>query len=420
MTSFEESQNPSRSTARLRAWLSALLLSILISLILVSPFFRLGNATGHDFLFHASSWLDAAGQWKQEILYPRWTEWANRGYGEPRFIFYPPFSWMLGAALGFVVPWKAVPGVFIALVQIFSGLSAFALARRILPKRAALFCVACYVASPYALVIIYIRSDFAELLANAFFPLLFLAALRTCGFLNVSERPSEQSASRAIAAFAVVLAAIWLSNAPAGVIACYSSAALFGFAALRRKSWQPLTRGSAGLALGLGLSAFYLLPAAYEQRWVNIAEALSSGLLPSQNFLFTVTNDPEHTLFNWIVSGIAVALMTLTGLAAIAVRRQGSDRKIALENRVWQALLLLAALASALMLRFTSFLWEVLPKLRFVQFPWRFLGLLAVASAVFLGATMGRRRWGWVWAALTFAILAATGTGLVHRGWWHE
>ncbi|MGH9743095.1 MAG: hypothetical protein ACRD51_12195, partial [Candidatus Acidiferrum sp.] len=167
-------------------------------------------------------------------------------------------------------------------------------------------------------------------------------------------------------------------------------------------------------------SAFYLLPAAYEQRWVNIAEALSSGLLPSQNFLFTVTNDPEHTLFNWIVSGIAVALMTLTGLAAVAVRRQGSDRKIALENRVWQALLLLAALASALMLRFTSFLWEALPKLRFVQFPWRFLGLLAVASAVFLGAAMGRRRWGWVWAALTFAILAATGTGLVHRGWWHE
>ncbi len=420
MTSFAEPQNPVRSTARLHGWLPAVFVSALVSLIIISPFFRLGSATGHDFLFHVSSWLDAAGQWKEGIPYPRWTEWANYGYGEPRFIFYPPFSWMLGAALGLVLPWNAVPGVFIALVQTFSGLSAFALARRVLPKRTALFCVACYAANPYALVIIYLRSDFAELLANAFLPLLFFAALRVCELLEDPEGPPGPSSRRAIAFFAAVLAAIWLSNAPAGVMACYSSAAVFGFAALARRSWQPLLRGAAGLALGLGLAGIYLVPAAYEQRWVNIAEVLSSGLLPSENFLFTVINDPEHTLFNWIVSGIAVFLMVMTGLAAVAVHRTRRGGEGALENRLWQALLLIAGLAAALMLHFSAILWEVLPKLRFVQFPWRWMALLAVPFAIFVGSEMGRKRWGWVWLVVTFGLMGATGAGLVHQGWWFK
>lgn len=420
MTSSAEPQDALRSTAPLQGWLPALVVSLLVSLIVISPFFRLGSATGHDFLFHVSSWLDAAGQWKEGILYPRWTEWANYGYGEPRFIFYPPFSWMLGAALGLVLPWKAVPAAFILLVQTLSGLSAFALARRLLSKKAALFCVACYAANPYALVIIYLRSDFAELLANAFYPLLFLAAFRVCELLESIELPAEASARSRMACFAATLAAIWLCNAPAGVIACYSSAALFGFAALQGRSWQPLLRGAAGLALGLGLAGFYLVPAAYEQRWVNISEVLSSGLLPSENFLFTVIDDPEHTLFNWIVSGIAISLMILTGLAALAAHRAGRDRDDALENRAWQTLLFLAGISSVLMLRFSSILWEVLPKLRYVQFPWRWIALLAVPFAIFLGSEMARKRWGWIWVAATLSLIGAAGVGLVHQAWWFK
>ncbi|MGB2589333.1 MAG: hypothetical protein WBG02_14495 [Candidatus Acidiferrum sp.] len=419
MTSLAEPHGPARSAARLHGWLPAILISILISLAIVSPSFWRGNATGHDFLFHVSSWLDVAGQWKQGILFPRWTEWANYGYGEPRFIFYPPFSWLLGGALGLIFPWNAVPVIFIALVQTFSGLSAFALARRILPKRAALFCVACYVANPYALVIVYIRSDFAELLANAFFPLLFLLVLEICGLLEAAP-PAWWNARRTIVAFSAVLAGIWLSNAPAGVIACYSSAALFAFTALRRKSWEPLIRGAAGLALGLGLTGFYLLPAAYEQRWVNIAQALSPGLLPSENFLYTAINDPEHTLFNWIASSIAILLMVPTGLAALRAHREGSDSTGALKKNVWQILALLAALATFFMMRFTLILWEFLPKLRYVQFPWRWMAILAVPFAVLLGSAMAKKRSGWIWVVVTFALVGAVGAGLVQQGWWNN
>jgi hypothetical protein len=418
MTSHHEPVNPQSAQARIRGWIPAILISLLISLAIVSPFFWLGNATGHDFQYHAASWLDAAGQWKEGIVYPRWTEWADYGFGEPRFIFYPPFSWMLGASLGSVLPWNHVPIFFIVLAQTFAGLSAFALARRMLPRRAALFCVAFYAANPYALLIVYMRSDFAELLANAFFPLLFLLVLQIC---ELVERPASKAPQKlarlTIVWFAVVFAAIWLSNAPAGVIASYSSFAVFGFAAFTRKSWQPLVRGMAGLALGFGLAGFYILPAAYEQRWVNIGQALSAGLLPTENFLYTVINDPEHTLFNWIASTIAILLMVLTGLAALRARKeQNSDSSV--ERTVWLTLLLLAGLATLLMLRFTSPLWAVLPKLRFVQFPWRWMSLLAVVFAVFAGSAMGRRRWGWAWAVITFALIGGTAVVLVQRGWW--
>src|SRR5277367_3424546 len=418
MTSPVEPMILQSAQARIRGWVPAILISLLISLAIVSPFFWLGNATGHDFQYHAASWLDAAGQWKEGIVYTRWTEWADYGFGEPRFIFYPPFSWILGASLGSVLPWNHVPIAFVVLVQTIAGLSAFALARRLLPKRAALFCVACYAANPYALLIVYMRSDFAELLANAFFPLLFLFVLRVCELLEDSVETPQWPARRAIVGFAIVFAAIWLSNAPAGVIASYSSFAVFAFVAFTRRSWLPLLRGTAALALGFGLAGFYLVPAAYEQRWVNIGQALSTGLLPSENFLFTVINDPEHTVFNWTASTIAILLIVLTGLAALRARREEPNGNGAADRRVWTVLLLLAGLATVMMLRFTSPLWAVLPKLRFVQFPWRWMSLLCVPFAIYLGSAMGRKRIGWVWAVVSFGLMGATAVVLVERGWW--
>jgi hypothetical protein len=216
----------------------------------------------------------------------------------------------------------------------------------------------------------------------------------------------------------VVFALIWLSNAPAGVIASYSTAILFAFAALKRKVWAPLLYGTGGLVLGFCLCGFYLLPAAYEQRWVNIAQALSAGLLPSENFLYTAINDPEHTLFNWIASSIAVLMIVLTGTASLAARPRDAGGSGTLSNKLWHALLLLAGLATLLMLRFTSPLWAVLPKLRFVQFPWRWMSLLSVVFAVFLGSAMARKRWGWVWAVVTFTLIGGTAVVLVERGWW--
>jgi hypothetical protein len=414
MTSLSEAPQKLGDSPLGRIRLAAFGVSLGTALLIVSPFFWLGTASGHDIAFHASSWLDVAGQWKEGILFPRWCEWANNGFGEPRFIFYPPLSWMLGAALGFLVPWNAVPGTFIVLAQTLAGISMLALARRFFSTSAALFAAACYAANPYALLVVYMRSDFAEELACSLLPLLLLAALQLCGLVENRCR----SGSRAMAIFALLFAGIWLSNAPAGVLASYSMALLFAWAAICQKSLVPLWRGAAALTLGFALTAFYLLPAAYEQRWVNIEQALSSGLQPAQNFLFTRIADPDHNAFNWIASSIAILLMALAGASAIVAYRNASKEEFAREKRPWQALLLLSAAAEVLMLRSSLILWEHFPKLQFVQFPWRWMGILAVPYAYFAAAAARRWRPGSVWAAVVCIAVAGTAAFLVHKAWW--
>jgi len=248
-----------------------------------------------------------------------------------------------------------------------------------------------------------------------FLPVLLLAALQVGGLIENSWR----SPRRAIAVFALLFGGTWLSNAPAGVMASYSMALLFAWAAFRGKSFAPLRRGATGLVLGFGLTSFYLLPAAYEQRWVNIGQALSSGLQPSQNFLYTQINDPEHNFFNWIASSIAVLLILLAGIASVAARRSMENSEAREQTKeAWQALLLLSGAATILMLRPSSLLWEHLPKLQFVQFPWRWMGILAVPYAYFAAATTARKRLGWIWAVIVVLAVASTGVYLVHKTWW--
>jgi hypothetical protein len=373
------------------------------------PFFFFGTPSGHDVEFHLYSWLEVLAQWKQGIIYPRWAAMANFGYGEPRFVFYPPASWMLGAGLSTVVPWTVASCVYIWIALLAAGAAMFVLARRWLNRRDAMFAAVLYAVNPYHLVIVYWRSAFAELLASCLVPLLLLFVLK-------AANEDEHHNWREVVPLALVLAAAWLTNAPAAVMIHYSLALLLVFFAWQRRSPRLLLVGAGAALLGAGLAAFYLLPAIYEQRWVDIAQAVSAGSRPVDSFLFSHTPDADHDAFNRIVSWVAVLEMFGILLAVWAARPWRPSRE---DDRrsPWKALLGWAIVCSVLMLPPSALLWKLLPKLQFMQFPWRWL--LCLSMIFCLLVTIGLRRWWWRGAVLLAAMLVVVAAG--HRfqtPWW--
>lgn len=344
------------------------------ALLVVFPFFFLGNPSGHDFEFHVNSWMEVLQQWRQGVIYPHWAQWAHYGYGEARFVFYPPVSWMVGGMLGALLPWQAAPGAYVWLALTLSGCSMFMLARRCLERRDAIFAAALYAANPYYLVIVYWRSAFAELLAGALLPLLLLYVLR-----------AEEEGRRAVLPLSLIVAAAWLTNAPSAVMVNYSLALLVVAVAVERRSPRVLLWGSIAVVLGLALAAFYVLPAAYEERWVNISEVLAPGVRPQDNFLFAIINDPDHNRFNLLVSLVASAEL------AVLAGAMGWSQKWRRQLPAWWAILAWGVAAALLMWSVTLLAWEYLPELRFVQLPWRWLLCLNVAVVLFVA--MAWRHW---------------------------
>lgn len=382
---------------------AAALLSAAVALAMISPFFWKGNASGHDFEFHLRSWMDAAHSWRAGVWFPRWAELANWQYGEPRFIFYPPLSWMLGAALSFVLPWKMAPGAFLVLTLALAGATMCKVAREYLEPADAVVAGALFAANPYHMLVVYYRGAFAELLVSALFPLVVLYALRL---------PRERW--RAVGPLALVFGVIWLTNAPAAVMVSYALALLLAVMAWRERSTAPVVCGGAAIALGLLLAAVYIVPASAEQSWVRIREVLAAGLKPEENFLFTRVADEMHTAFNSLVSTIAViqiGVMAWVAWGARSVR----DRL----GKAWWPLLALGAFSALIMVRITAPLWRIAPKAEFIQFPWRWLVVLSFCVALVGTVSFLAKRHKvveWVLTGVLLLLLARWLTENFH--WW--
>ncbi len=395
----------------LRTPISRALLLAGVCLLALTPFFWWGNPSGHDFEFHMFSWMEVLGQWEHGIVYPRWAALAYWGYGEARFLFYPPASWTLGAALGAALPWKMVPGAYCWVVLALAGASMYRLAREWLPAPDALFAAAFYALNPYHLLIVYWRSAYAELLAGALLPLLLLCLLRIFS-------PESDSGFRPALWLTLTLAAAWLTNGPAAVMIHYSGAGLAVVLAARQRSWHPLLRTALAIALGAGLASFYLIPAVYEMRWVNISEVLSPGVRPQDNFLFTIIADPDHNRFNLLVSTVALAEIGILALAIWGSRGGWTKRaETGAGHNSWMLLSAWGAASGVLMFSVSNPLWQYLPKFRFVQLPFRWLLCMNAALAMLL--TMAARRWRWRWLASGVLLAAVIGAGYrIQPPWW--
>jgi uncharacterized membrane protein len=191
----------------------------LAAFVAVIPLIHYGSSCGHDFNFHLLNWMEAASQFSHGNLHPHWAFTPAFNAGEPRFVFYPPISWVLGAVLSLLLAhlpgiaeataWNAAPILFTWIALTASGLTLCRLARLYAMPNAALLAATLYLANPYMLFTAYERTAYAELLAAAWIPLLFHAILR--------DRIT-------IPRIALPVALLWLTNAPAAVMGCYTLA----------------------------------------------------------------------------------------------------------------------------------------------------------------------------------------------------
>jgi hypothetical protein len=370
-----------------------------------------GDSCGHDFDFHLQSWLAVAQSWHSGAPYPHWIEGANYAAGEPRLVFYPPVSWMLGGMLGgmlgALLSWSAAPVAFTLIVLAACGFAMEKLARAWLPASAATVAACAYILNPYALFVSYERTAYAELTAGIWLPLIVLYALRdptspvgqiegchpergklTSVILPLSAAKDlrfQRSPASATIPLALAIAAVWLTNAPAAVMACYSLAAISLWKSVSQKSWRPILRSTVGLALGIGLAGFYLVPAAYERRWVDIARAIGPGMRVEDSFLFGHTGQAFHDQVLRAASWIFVTM-----LAAIAIGVGIAHRRKTARRLIPPALAAAAALL-LLQLRWSDPLWKIAPELQFLQFPWRWSLALSIVFALAIGAAASSR-----------------------------
>ena len=412
------------------------------ALIPILPLILHGCSCGHDFDFHLLSWLEAAQQFRHGNLHPTWAYTPAWGAGEPRFIFYPPLSWTIGAILGLLFPWTWTPILYTWLTLTAAGLTLYRLARTFTTQTAAILAACFYIVNPYTLFTAYERTAYAELLAAVWIPLLLHAILR----------PNTQGGVT-IPRIAIPIALLWLTNAPAAVMSCYALALLttirlittantatapgappfavspqrVGYRSRQRTTVSPRLQLAinviSGTVLGLGIAAFYILPAAYERRYVLINMALLPNMRVEDNFLFLHSADPIHNQVLHTASIIAVLLLSLTAIALLTVflkpaptdrvphlsqpHRDGWECK---KSTLYSLLTLTIAIA-LLLTPLTKFIWLHAPELAFLQFPWRILAILAAVLSLTIALALRTTH---LKPAITAAIALTIAAALTH------
>jgi hypothetical protein len=412
---------------------------LLAAFVAIVPQLIRGNSCGHDFNVHLVSWLDCVNAWRHGIPYPHWAPSPNYGAGEPRFVFYPPLTWMIGAALGLVLPWNLAPIALTFLTLAATGLATRALAREALDDLPATLAGCAALFSGFALFTAYERSAFPEFAGGFWLPLIILFVLRDQAKSPINGVPpvpriwgpgkevgpaTEPACSlfRSVfngstAPLALALAGAWLSNLPLGVIAGYLMAGVALLWAVVRRSWAPLVRAAVAAVLGLGLAAIYWLPAAFERNWVDIKQATQDpGYNFENNWLFAHNANPLLALHDEIlrqVSWIAVSMIAVT-VICITIGWLRGTLPIAKTSasRLWWA----PPAAIPVVIFFFLFpvsrpLWYLLPEMRFLQFPWRWLEAVEAPMAIFFAAAIwpsGRRARAAVLVVCGAAFLAST------------
>ncbi|MDE3088489.1 MAG: glycosyltransferase family 39 protein, partial [Chloroflexota bacterium] len=332
--------------------------------------------------------------------FPRWATDMVFGYGYPLWLILAPIPFFIGEAFhlvgfDFVSAVKIVDGLAI----LFSALAMYLFASRVLNKNAALVAAVAYVYLPYHLVDSYVRAAQAELVAYVFPPLVFWA------FHALAETRRPRYVPLAALAYAgLMLAHIQTAVLFTPIIGLY---VLFLLVSLARESRTQKAESSeqtrtaafrfvlsafCAVVLALGIAAIFLLPVAFEQKFLT-PEPLIGGffsyrshflnanqlLSPFWGYGYAGENGTDQFSLQL---GVIPTLLAIIALFALAKTRGAIRAHIALFALVVIGIVLL-------MLPISRPLWDLFAGVvAYVQFPWRLLILTTFALAFLSGAAL--------------------------------
>ncbi|RIK44429.1 MAG: hypothetical protein DCC55_02465 [Chloroflexi bacterium] len=343
-----------------------------------------------DMLMGVYRIFELAAAWREGIYFPRLGLHLNFTYSAPLFQFYPPLVSYLGLlfyglGLGYIGAAKATFAVSLPL----AGCGMYLYARAVLRHRAAAWLSALlYVGAPYLLLDIYERGAAAETVALALLPWL-LWALR--GQLVRGEH-------RFFWLSAGLIAGLILTHNITALFVLPAAVAYVALVALYERKAIALAPITLAMILGLGLAAFYWLPAMREVKYTYAEQyMLGDASDVTQNLVawrevVQPTFVMEYTgplRFRFALQPLLFGLLGLLALPFLSRRPRFEGGLLA---GAWLAVLFLQTEQSL-------FFWQGMPLVRFIQFSWRLYGLAALSTALLAGAVIAvlpfRLVWGW-------------------------
>jgi hypothetical protein len=368
----------------------------LMALLAGLPLFQFKVMSGHDALEYLPRAVEFARGLEAGQLFPRWAPDLSAGFGQPFFNFNPPLFYYLSAlfhGLGF--SFVAAQNLTCFALLCLAGLGMYLLAGEIFGPRGGLVSAVAYLFAPYLLVTLYVRHALADFSAFAFIPLALWGLYRF----------ARQGRYAFLLIGALSVALLLLSSNPVALIALPALLLFLGWLAYADRSWRALPRGLWCLTLGVGLSAFFWLPALAERGFVHLSR-LTEGYLSYRHhfvYLHQLVDSPWGYGLSLPGSGDEMSFaigpihLLLAGAALLLIRRfwravrysryaQDAPRSLSKGGPLIPFFLALLLLAPFFASRQALFLWERLPLLQYLEFPWRFLSLAAVSSALVCGS----------------------------------
>ncbi len=362
-------------------WLAIVLAALATTLPLWEP----GALAGHSAWYDLTRLVVFDAAIRAGDFLPAWSADFYHGYGSPLFQFYAPLAYyaaeipvLMGA--DYATALKLVQ----ALALVASGLAMFCFAMRHVSRWAACAAAILYMAAPYRLVDLYVRHALAEHCAFVWLPLI---ALGTERFV------ADRSRGGLLLGACATGALIFTHNITAliGLPFCIAIGAALG---ARSLAVSALFRAVLPAIFGVGLAAFFWWPAMSGRALTHGPEVLTAGyfdprqnfatlsrlLLPSWGFGGSTEAEPD-------TMSLQIGVVHLLAIVAVAVLllRRGVSRVR------WTATGVAAAfLAGSMCLSASRPVWDALPLLGYVQFPWRFLGLVGFGAAMCGGALVDR------------------------------